>query len=48
MSKVNNGNYRGRGKFHILIENKKRQIQMLNLNLANRSNRERNKTEVGQ
>ena len=48
MSKVNNGDYRKRGEFHILIENKKCQIQMLNLNLVNRSNRERNKTDVGQ
>ena len=44
MSKVNNGNYRRRGEFHILIENKKRQNQILNLNLANRINGERNET----
>ena len=49
MSKVNNGNYRRRGEFHILIGNKICQIQMLNLNLANRINGERNKTiEAGQ
>ena len=49
MLKVNNGNYRIRGEFHILIENKKSQIQVLNLNLANRINGERNKTiEAGQ
>ena len=47
MPKVNNGNYR-RGEFHILIENQKCQIQMLNINLANKINGERNKIEVGQ
>ena len=49
MSKVNNENYRRRSEFHILIENKKSQIQMLNLNLENRINGEWNKTiEAGQ
>ena len=43
LSQVNNGNYRRRGEFHLLIENKKCQVQMLNLNLANRINREWNK-----